>query len=151
MSWKAVSRRVLLQSRYWWIRDHVGYFFLFFSFPRHCFTKYNTCLTENFSQCGAMFYKLRKILNYFQAYRRCTCLYVLQSLGMMIMKTKISIWGVLYFQLLFQLNFALFEKVYLSKFIGKTEGLFFGRVDHARRVEVCFAGGGGEGERREWS
>ena len=52
----------------------------------------------------------------------------------------------MYFQLLFQLNFALFEKVYLSKFIGKTEGLFFGRVDHARRVEVYFAGGGG-GER----
>ena len=49
--------------------------------------------------------------------------------------------------LLFQLNFALFEKVYLSKFIGKTEGLFFGRVDHARRVEVCFGGGGRE--RRE--
>ena len=45
--------------------------------------------------------------------------------------------------MLFQLNFALFEKVYLSKFIGKTEGLFFGRrVDHARRVEVCFGGGG---------
>ena len=140
MSWKVVSRRVLLQSRYWWIRDHVGYFFLFFSFPRHCFTKYNSCLTENFSQCGTMFYKLRKILKYFQAYRRCTCLYVLPSLGMMIMKTKIS---ELFCTLLFQLNFALFEKVYLSKFIGKTEGLFFGRVDHARRVEVCFGGGGG--------
>lgn len=44
--------------------------------------------------------------------------------------------------MLFQLNFALFEKVYLSKFIRKTEGLFFGRVDHARRVEVCFGGRG---------
>ena len=67
-------------------------------------------------------------------------MYVLPSLGMMIMKTKIS---ELFCTLLFQLNFALFEKVYLSKFIGKTEGLFFGRVDHARRVEVCFGGGGG--------
>ena len=120
----------------------LGYFFLFFSFPRHCFTKYNSCLTENFSQCGTMFYKLRKILKYFQAYRRCTCLYVLPSLGMMIMKTKIS---ELFCTLLFQLNFALFEKVYLSKFIGKTEGLFFGRVDHARRVEVCLGGGEEEG------
>lgn len=47
--------------------------------------------------------------------------------------------------MLFQLNFALFEKVYLSKFIRKTEGLFFGREDHARRVEVCFGRGGGRG------
>ena len=70
-------------------------------------------------------------------------MYVLPSLGMMIMKTKIS---ELFCTLLFQLNFALFEKVYLSKFIGKTEGLFFGRVDHARRVEVCLGGGGGEEE-----
>ena len=47
--------------------------------------------------------------------------------------------------MLFQLNFVLFEKAYLSKFIVKTEGLFFGRVDHAQRVEVCFGvGGGGE-------
>lgn len=69
-------------------------------------------------------------------------MYVLPLLGMMIMKTKIS---ELFCTLLFQLNFALFEKVYLGKFIGKTEGLFFGRVDHARRVEVCLGGG----ERRE--
>ena len=68
-------------------------------------------------------------------------MYVLPSLGMMIMKTKIS---ELFCTLLFQLNFALFEKVYLSKFIRKTEGLFFGREDHARRVEVCFGRGGGE-------
>ena len=50
--------------------------------------------------------------------------------------------------MLFQLNFALFEKVYLSKFIGKTEGLFFGRVDHARSGGMLWGGGG---KRREGS